>query len=204
LPVRTLDQAKEDLAPHLTPLGDLMDAAHAEFQRECRGIAHKLDARSRASIYRDLIVRNLREYCDATTGATTHRKGQLTLIGLENNWLLRVKRLRQGFAVAVSPTNASREYDANQVPASIIDLFPGSPAATCIYFGWSVAENAPGSISKFLVCNDESRRMAWALPLGDSDSPPATTIDLPLEPVAPTAEPRRVRVKVTPSRKVNG
>lgn len=202
--VRTLDQAKEDLALHLKPLGDLMDAAHAEFQRECRSIAHKLDARSRASIYRDLIVRNLREYCDEAAGATTLRKGQLTLIGLENNWLLRVKRLREGFAVAVSPTYASREYDANQVPASMIDLFPGSPGATCIYFGWSVAENAPGSISKFLVCNDENRRMAWALPLGDSESPPAITVDLPLEPVVPAAEPRRVRLKVTPGRKING
>jgi hypothetical protein len=200
--VRTMDQAKEDLALHLKPLGALMDAAHAEFQNECRSIAHKLDARSRASIYRDLIIRNLREYCDETPGATTHRKGQLTLVGLENNWLLRVKRLRQGFAVAVSPTHASRDYDANQVPASMIDLFPADVGATCIYFGWSVAENAPGSISKFLVCNDENRQMAWALPLDESDSPPPAVVDLPLEPSAPS-EPPRVRVKGAPKRKVN-
>jgi hypothetical protein len=203
LPIRTADQARGDLAHHLAPLGALMDAAHQEFQAECRKIAHKLDSSSRASIYRDLIVRNLRGYCEETTGATTHKKGQLTLVGLENNWLLRVKKLRQGFAVSVSPTNASREYDANQVPASHQGVLPQMPPATCLYFGWNVAENAPGSINKFLVCNDERRQLAWAIPLDDFGIPPATTQDLPLTPKAPTDEPRRVRVKASTARKAN-
>lgn len=194
MPVRTLEQAKIDLALHLKPLSDLMDRAHAEFQRECRGIAHKLDARSRASIYRDLIVRNLREFCDEAVGATTHRKGQLTLVGINNRWLLRVKRLRKGFTVAVSPTAASREFDANQVPEAAVDLFPDAPAATCIYFGWSVPENAPQTITKFLVCNDASRQVLWSLPL-DDETPPTVVETLPLAPVGPANPPSRIRVK---------
>ena len=200
--IRTADQANADLKHHLEPLGQLMDAAHEEFQRECRGIAAKLDMRSRASIYRDLIIRNLRDYCDVTTGATTIRKGQLVLVGLDNKWVLRVKRLGKGFGVAVSPTAASREYDANQLPVSVASLFPTDDAPTCIYFGWSVSENAPGSISKYLVCNNEARQPLWAIPLGDSDAPPAVTADLPLAPTAPEPA-RRVRVKVAAKRKVN-
>jgi hypothetical protein len=201
--MRTIDDGRRELGPHLKALGELMDRAHEEFQRECRAVAHKLNARSRASIYRDLIVSNLREYCDNTPGATTHRKGQLMLVGIENNWLLRVKRLRQGFAVAVSPTQASRDYDANQIPASMQDMFPNNPPATCLYFGWSVAENAPDTISKFLVCNDENRELAWVLPLDDDAStPPLGTLDLPLQPVAPSS-PKRVRVKAAPARKTN-
>ncbi|WP_232631851.1 hypothetical protein [Methylobacterium sp. Leaf118] len=194
MPVRTLEQAQSDLALHLKPLSDLMDQAHAEFQRECRGIAHKLDARSRASVYRDLIVRNLREYCDDAKGATTHRKGQLMLVGINNKWLLRVKRLRKGFTVAVSPTDASREFDANHVPDAAADLFPDAPAATCIYFGWSVPENAPQTITKFLVCNDANRQVLWSLPL-DSDTPPTVLETLPLAPVGPAVPPSRIRVK---------
>ncbi|MER9890031.1 hypothetical protein NKJ48_31095 [Mesorhizobium sp. M0114] len=197
MPIRTAEDAVTDLRTHLQPLAALMDAAHEEFQRECRMIAHKLDARSRASIYRDLIVRNLREYCDVTAKATTVRKGQLLLVGLENNWILRVKRLRDGYSVAVSPTAASR------LPASVVDLFPDSPAPTCVYFGWSVAENAPGLISKYLVCNDEARRFAWAVPLDRTGTSPTVTEQLPLIPLAPTGEARRVRVKRSPARKVN-
>jgi len=200
---RTAEQARSDLKDHLGPLAALMDAAHEEFQRECRGIAHKLDVRSRASIYRDLIVRNLREYCDNTPGATTIRRGQLFLVGLENNWLLRVKRLRNGFGVAVSPTVASRVYDANQIPASVTGLFPNHPPPTCIYFGWVVAENAPTEINKYLVCNDEARQLAWALPLDDNGYQPSITEELPFSPAPPDGEPRRVRVKGTPARKIN-
>lgn len=203
VPLCTVEQAKAELGHHLNALGEIMDACHAEFMRECRNIAHKLDARSKASIYRDLIVRGLRAYCEDVTGATTHRKGQLTLIGLENNWLLRVKRLREGFAVAVSPTQASRDYDANKVPEAIAGLFPDSPPATCIYFGWSVSENAPGSINKFLVCNDENRRLAWALPLDDYGTPPSTVVDLPFTSPPTPQTPSRVRVKGAAKRKVN-
>lgn len=200
---RTIEQAKSDLIKHIQPLAALMDEAHAEFQRECRGIAHKLDIRSRASIYRDLIVRSLRDYCDSTTNATPIRKGQLFLVGLENNWLLRVKRLRNGFGVAVSPTEASREYDANILPASISDLFPDHPPPTCVYFGWAVAENAPGVINKYLVCNFENRQLAWALPLDEGGEPPAQTQELPFGPAPDGNEPRRVRVKGAPARKAN-
>ena len=203
LTIRTAEAAAADLKDHLGPLAELMDAAHEEFQRELRGIAHKLDLRSRASIYRDLIVRNLRDYCDETPGATIIKKAQLVLVGLNNKWLLRVKRLGKGFTVAVSPTMASRDYDANQVPASVAGLFPDDPGPTCIYFGWSVAENAPGTISKFLVCNDETRQMLWAIPLGESEAPPSVTEELPLAPVQPAAPARRVRVKGAVERKVN-
>ena len=200
--IRSADEANSDLKDHLVPLGRLMDDAHEEFQRECRGLAHKLDVRSRASIYRDLIVRNLRDYCDATPGATTIKKGQLVLVGINNRWVLRVKRLGKGFGVAVSPTAASRQYDANQLPASVADLFPEEALPTCIYFGWSVAENAPGSISKYLVCNDANRALLWTIPLGEAGPSPAITEELPLAPASPAPE-RRVRVKASAKRKVN-
>lgn len=202
LSIRSADQANQDLADHLLPLGRLMDEAHEEFQRECRGLAHKLEMRTKASMYRDLIVRNLRDYCDVTAGATTIKKGQLVLVGINNRWVLRVKRLGKGFSVAVSPTAASRDYDGNQVPASIASLFPDDDLPTCIYFGWSVAENAPGSIAKYLVCNDSNRELLWTIPLGGSLPPPSVTEELPLAPVAP-APTHRVRVKATAKRKVN-
>ncbi|MBT3069567.1 hypothetical protein KKP04_01610 [Rhodomicrobium sp. Az07] len=204
MPIRTAEDAAADLKLHLRPLATLMDEAHEEFQRECRSIAHKLETGSRASIYRDLIVRKLRGYCDATANATTFRKGQLVLVGLESKWILRVKRLRTGYSVAVGRTVASRQYDGNKMPDYAADLFPESPAPTCIYFGWSVSENDPGSINKYLVCNDEARRFAWALPLDDYGTPPTVTEELPLAPPAPTGEARRVRVKgERPARKAN-
>lgn len=202
---RPADQAMTDLSEYFTPLGKLIDAAHHEFIEQCREIAHKLEMRSRASIYRDLIVRKLREFCDETPGVTFISKRQLRIVGLKNNWIIRVKRLRSGFTVAVSPTIASRQYDANEVPDALVDLLPNNPPATCLYLGWSVPENAPSSILKFLVCNDERREFAWAIPLG-SDEPPAPSVveELPFPPSGPDEGPRRrVRIRRAATRKAD-
>lgn len=202
--IRTAIDAQSDLSAHLKNLSALVDEAHDEFIKEVRGIAHKLHSRSIASVYRDLIVAKLRKYCDEASGATSLRKGQLFLIGLENNWVIRVKRLKSGFGVAVSPTLASEEYNANQLPSFIADLFPNHPPPTCLYLGWSVAENAPQEIRKFLVCNDENQQVLWVLPLDESDPTPPFEQELPFVPVVPQVAPKgRVKVKGSVKRKVN-
>ena len=201
MPIRTIDEARVDLATHIDGLGALLDAAHQEFREKCREIAPVLDMRSRASIYRDIIVKGLREYCDATSKATFLRRGQLCLAGLENKYVLRAKRLRNGFSVGVSKTVASETYDANEVPESVVDLLPADSVTTCLYLGWAVSENAPNEISKYLVCNDGDRHLAWAIPLGGDDGSVAVQ-ELPLAPT-PAGDVPRVRVKGAPKRKAN-
>lgn len=203
MPIRTEDQAKVELEPHFMALRELVAEAHADFREQCRNIAHVLELGTRAAIYRDLIVRKLRAYCDVTTGAQFLRKDQLCLVGLENNWLVRVKRLRNGFAVGVSPTLASEQYDANELPDYAISLLPDAPAATLLYLGWAVPENAPGEIESYLVCNDGNRAVLWAIKL--SDPAPSRGIQEPL-PIddGGNEEPRRVTLKGSAKRRANG
>ncbi|MDR3532391.1 MAG: hypothetical protein P4L90_17795, partial [Rhodopila sp.] len=149
-----MDEAEADLAHFYQPIVDELDAAFAEFREETRRIAHRLHPRTQAGIIRDLTVRRMREWCDRTKGAAFITKGQLGVVGLSNNWVMRVKKMNMAFKVAVSRTNASEAFDRNEVPDSISDLFQESPA-TCIYLAWFVPENAPTRIGKFLICNDE-------------------------------------------------
>lgn len=93
---------------------------------------------------------------------------------------MRVKRLAAGFTASVSPTHASAQYDANELPDYARTLFPGVAEATLLYLGWSVPENAPGEIEVCLVCNDANRNLLWALPLGDADSGCGIQQPLPL------------------------
>lgn len=178
--MRSVEDAKAEIGHHFPGLMALAREVHARFQQECRTIAPLLEARSRASIYRDIFVRHLRDYCDATQGAHYHRKNQLVLVGLESQYLVRVKRLAAGFTVSVSPTHASEQYDANALPDYARTLFPGAAEATLLYLGWSVPENAPGEIEVYLVCNDANRNLLWALPLGDADSGRGIQQPLPL------------------------
>ena len=202
---RPILDARDELAAHLPGLADLVKVAHDRFRDQCAGVAHLLDARTKASIYRDLIVREVRAYADGTPGAEVVRRGQLVLLGLESRWLIRVKRLGPGFAVAVSPTFASEDYDANEVPASVADWFQGMTPATCLYLGWTVAENAPDEISAYLVCNTEERHVAWVLPLERDEPPPPVEQDLPFAPASPSGQPSRVRVRKSDAeKKANG
>lgn len=169
MPIRSVEDAKAEIGHHFSGLAALGREAHAFFVAECRTVAPFMEPRTRASLYRDIIVRKLRDYCDDTNGAYLYRKNQLTLVGLESQYALRVKRLAAGFSVGVSPTHASQEYDANRMPEYAASLFPDALDATLLYFGWSIPENAPGEFKMYLVCNDSNRNVVWAISLDDGD-----------------------------------
>lgn len=129
------------------------------------------------------------------------RKGQLYLVGLDSKYAFRVKQLSGGFSVSVSPTHASAQYDANEMPAYAADLFPEGSEATLLYLGWSIPENAPTEINVYLVCNDTRRDVLWAIPLEGGDE--GRGIQQPL-PIADDDSGVRVRVKPGTKRKANG
>ncbi len=181
MPIRSVDDARAEIGHHFAGLAALGREVHADFTRECRTLAPIMESRTRASLYRDMFVRKLRDYCDATNGAHLHRKYQLVLVGLESRYALRVKRLSVGFSVGVSPTFASEQYDSNQLPEYAMGLFPEAPEATLLYLGWSVPENAPQEISIYLVCNDSNRNVLWAIALSDGDDGRGIQIPLPID-----------------------
>lgn len=180
MPIRSVEHAQAEIGHHFAGLAALGREAHAFFLTECRTVAPLMESRTRASLYRDIIVRKLRDYCDATEGAHFLRKNQLKLVGLESRYAVRVKRLAVGFAVGVSPTHASQQYDANELPAYAADLFDDAPEATLLYFGWSVPENAPSEFKMYLVCNNSNRDVLWAIDLDDAGEDDGRGIPLPL------------------------
>jgi hypothetical protein len=181
VPIRSLEDAQAHIGHHFPGLGALGREVHTDFLRDCRIIAPVMEARTRASLYRDMFIRKLRDYCDNTKGAHMHRKNQLVLVGLENEFALRVKRLSVGFSVGVSPTRAAEQYDANEIPDYAAGLFPDAPEATLLYLGWSVPENAPHEISLYLVCNDSNRNVLWAIALSDGDDGRGMQTPLPID-----------------------
>jgi hypothetical protein len=181
VPIRSIEDAQAEIGHHFHGLGALGREVHADFLRDCRVIAPLMEARTRASLYRDMFIRKLRDYCDGTSGAHLYRKNQLVLVGLESRYALRVKRLCVGFSVGVSPTEASEQYDANEMPEYAAGLFPDAPEATLLYLGWSVPENAPHEISLYLVCNDSNRNVLWAIALSDGDDGRGIQAPLPID-----------------------
>jgi hypothetical protein len=182
LPIRSEADAKKVLGQHFAGLAEVGREAHSYYLSECRTIAPIMEPRTKASLIRDIMVRKLRDYCDKTDGAHLHRKHQLTLVGLESCYVLRVKRLAAGFAVGVSPTQASKQYDANELPDYANELFEDAPEATLLYLGWSVPENSPNEFKLYLICNNSRRQVLWAIALDDGqDDGRRVPVPLPLE-----------------------
>ena len=202
--IRTEAEARADLAKHLGPLDELFAAAHLRFREEARALAPTLNISTRASVYRDLILKQARAYADeGKNGAHLHKKDQLILLGLENKYLLRVKKLRKGFTVAVSPTEAAEHYDGQRLPDYASDLFTGCNDCTLLYLGWAIPENAPDQIARYLVCNDANRDPLWAIPLGEERPPASVDEQLPMEGGSGEA-PARIRIKGADTKKANG
>lgn len=202
--LRTVEEAQAHLASHLGPLNNLFETAHQEFRENTRSLAPAMSITTRAMVYRDLIWKQARAYADeGKNGAHLHKKDQLVLLGLEGKYLLRVKKLRQGFTVAVSPTAASEHYDAQILPEYASDLFIGSDKCTLLYLGWTIPENAPDQIARYLVCNDENRELYWVIPLSEGEPPVSTEEQLPIEGGSGDA-PARIRIKGADAKKANG
>jgi hypothetical protein len=199
--IRSAQEAHADIGHHFGALAKLSREVHDDFRRDCRVIAPILNTSTRASIYRQIFLRKLRDYCDETSGAHFYNKSQLFLVGLENKYVFRVKQLRDGFQVAVSPTEASEKYDANELPGYASDLLEGYPEATLLYLGWSIPENSPADISLYLVCNDENREVLWSLPLEGGDDGRGIQESLP---ITGGESGIRVRIKGDEERKANG
>lgn len=195
MPIRSVEDAKAEIGHHFEGLAALAREVHRDFLRDCRVIAPFIGGGTRALIYRDTFVRKLRNYCDNTTGAHLHHKSQLTLVGLESRWALRVKRLCVGFSVGVSRTEAAVDYDGNKVPEYASDLFPDAPTATFLYLGWSVPENAPQEIQTYLVCNDSNRKVLWAIALNEGDDGRGIQQPLPIDGDDDQGVGIRIRVK---------
>ncbi|MBV9735663.1 MAG: hypothetical protein JO209_07110 [Acidisphaera sp.] len=203
MPVRSHNEFLADFKTHLHIFVDELDAAYAEYREKTRELAPKLESRTKAGIIRDLAARRMREVCEKTKGAQFIRRGNLGVVGWVNNWILRPKKLADGFKVAVSPTSASRAYNRNEVPASLSGALLSEPPATCLYLGWIIPENAPERIAKYVVCNNQFGEIAWVHPLDEDSPPPAQR--LPIErPPQPGDDTRRVRVRVGAGRKANG
>lgn len=203
MPIRTAEQASREIGHHFSPIAALARLVHERFRQDGRELAPFLNSSTRAAVYRQIFIRYLRDYCDATGGAHLFRKGQLYLVGLENKYAFRVKQLSAGFSVSVSPTHASEQYDANEMPEYATDLWPESSQATLLYLGWSIPENAPMEISVYLICNDEQRNVAWAIPLEGGDEGRGIQQPLPVDGDSPDGV--RIRVKVKPgNKKANG
>ena len=201
--IRTAEEATDDIGHHFGGLAALAREVHSDFRRDCRAIAPLLNTATRASIYRQIFIRKRRDFCDANAGTHLFRRGQLYLVGLDNRYAFRVKQLSHGFGVAVSPTHASEQYDANKMPQYAADLFPEDAEPTLLYLGWAIPENAPSEINVYLVCNDSRRNVLWAVPLEGGDDGRGIQQPLP-EFGEGGGDGIRIRVKGANERKANG
>jgi len=193
MPVRPLDEAKPIFERHQDAIVDVVNTAHRRVIEGAGTLLKSMSTRTRQGLIRDLIVENLKEWSERTKGVQYQKKGNLEWFGFANNWVLRVKHVDSEFAVEVSPTQDSKKYNKNVMPASVAASLIEDQPATALYLGWYVTQNSPLIPEVCLVCPNEHAEIAWVWPF--SGEGPAPTLRLPV-PDAPQPPPAGVRVKV--------
>jgi hypothetical protein len=190
MPVRCAEDAERLLSKHFAPFADMIHEVVAAFYRDLGPYIHSFELWTQRGIIRDLIKERMIAYCDTHRGLDYVRKRGATLFGGHNVFIWKIKKVNDHFRVARNDTQACFDFDRNnsdQIPL-FEDIDP-----TLLYLGWVPTENDPLHPPVYLVCNDESGRVKWAIRLHPTPPKPAIEIE-PTEPSAPTA-PSRVRVK---------
>lgn len=162
-------------------LSRCVEEAHATYlDRHGSGLAG-LEVATKRSMMRDIIVKNLRDLADGgdeKNGMHFFQRGCLSYIGVENDWVIRVKHVDHKYKVGVSPTADSRSFNRNEVPDDVSSEF-GGREPTALYLGWRINENAPMAPEVALVCNNSAGEVAWLLPIVGDGLPPELMLPLP-------------------------
>ena len=171
-----------------------VNEAHLRVLREAGPLLKSMSSRTRQSLIRDLIFENLKGWADRTPGVQHQKKGNLEWFGFRNNWVIRVKHVDADYAVGVSPTHDSQEYNRNEMPDTVSATLVEHRPATALYLGWYVTQNSPFSPEVCLVCPNEHSEIAWVWPLSGEGPPPTLALPVPDAPQGPSIG-TRVKVK---------
>jgi hypothetical protein len=195
MPVRPIEQARIVFAKHVNDVLVRVRSAHDRYLDRAGPVLSYLETRTKRGMVRDLIVDELRSWSDLAPGVQYFRSGNLTWFGFENNWIVRVKYVDDGFGVRVSPTEDSRAYNRNEIPESIAETLLDSAPATTLYLGWRTTENAPATPDVSLVCNNHLGELAWVWPLSGRGPHPELELPVPEQPAPAAVAGTRVRLK---------
>lgn len=162
-------------------LTQCVEEAHTTFlDRHGSGLA-ALETATKRSMMRDIIVKNLRDLADGgdhVNGLHFFQRGSRSYIGIENDWVMRVKHVDHKYKVGVSPTQDSRSFNRNEVPDDISSEF-GGKEPTALYLGWRTNENSPTVPEVAIVCNNYAGEVAWFIPIIGEGLPPEFQLPLP-------------------------
>ncbi len=194
MPIRPIADAEVIFAPFIDSLIECVNDGYDEVYERCGGGLVLFETRTKRSMFRDAIIRQLRKWADDTPGVHFFERGQLKWVGFSNQWIVRVKSIDDRNSVAVSPTEASAAYDRNIVPDSIAETLHTDLPATMLYIGHRSNENAPTIPEISLICNNSRAQPEWIWPL--TGNGPAPTLALPEPTTTPPVEDDGVRFRV--------
>lgn len=200
--LRSISEAREVLSKHESDLLQLIHSAYAKYLDQMGPMLKVLETRTKRGAVRDFIIDEIWPWAEKTPNVQPFKRGNLKWIGFENNWIVRAKWLNESDGVGVSPTEASKAFDRNEIPAVIQRTLLNDEPATALYLGWRTNENTPTVPEISFVCNNSSAKPEWIWRLGgEVDPKPDLTLPLP-EIGGPSVS--GVRIKVRDGRKVDG
>lgn len=186
-PLRTKEEAQQDLEPAVPILIHAVRDSFAQFVREHSQMRHGYSKRTEANIVHDLIrARLIAELRDVPGWTTRMILKQLFLLEFEDKYRIKLKKLDPNLRSRNIPTQNVLDFMFQVVQPSLF------PDATSLVLGYqlNVAETEVKSV--WITCpNGEGRHWEWEL------AQQADVIVLP-DREASTAERSQVRPKIQP------
>lgn len=200
MPIRSIAEARDVFVKYEADLLELSHAAYSKYLEKFGPMLSSLETSTKRKIVRDLLINEIWPWAEKTPRVQPFKRGNLKWIGFENNWVVKAKWLNDADGVGVSPTNASKQFDRNEIPEAIQKTLLEDIPATALYFGWRTNENTPTIPELSFVCNNSNSKPEWVWRLGDEHAPkPDVTLPLPgLD--APISS--GIKIKVRDNRKI--
>lgn len=192
--VRTKHYARISLARFDALFLEVVEAAWHDFQVEFADVRSHLRAGGQAAVIQNLMVRNARRVFDGVPGVTIIDDGQLFMVCVLDEWLVKFRKFREGLVVSTNRTQLALNF-AGQVPLEgeyQLPLFVLDPL-THLHIGYTLNKTKTDAHSIHVVCPDGPGRNHWEFELERQAAGGIAPMPLPLAPSGIPGELRPMR-----------
>ncbi|MBX7110944.1 MAG: hypothetical protein K1X87_03740 [Dehalococcoidia bacterium] len=182
--VRSLQHARVALAFIEPKLAEVVECAWHDYEMQYRQVRHIHRLGAQATVIHSLMVHHARRVLAGLPGVTFRDDGQLFIVSIRDEWVIKLRKFSAGLLVANNATQYALDF-VEQAPGSVyqIELFSLDPP-THVHVGYRLNKTKTGIRSIHVVCPNGADGNYWDYELERSAAAGTPQVSRPLSPAA--------------------
>lgn len=155
------EDAKHTMFPLLRPLYEACHTAFDTMHQESKDWWHKVSPRTKANVMRDYLLFEVKKIVEDYEGIRFVRKNGLTLLGVNEKIVIRIKKLGSNLSTSNIQTAQNSAFEKQQL------LLTGFTEVVSLNLGYIINEIWTKIEAVYITCPNGYKKVSWYIRLDD-------------------------------------